>query len=86
MSDMESIETLTIFCEGYLRAYINNVDMDTSHVDDWITWGGYDINLCGAEYADVGDKDFQVCAYPENSTRRTSTTDRDPDPIHKFTI
>ena len=83
---MESIENLKAFCKGYLMAYMRYVDMYTSDVDDWITWGGYDIKLCGAEYADVGDKDFQVCAYPENSTRRTSTTDRDPDPIHKFTI
>jgi hypothetical protein len=83
---MENIENLKAFCEGYLMAYMRYVDMDTSDVDDWITWGGYDIKLCGAEHADVGDKDFQVCAYPENSTRRTSTTDRDPDPIHKFTI
>ena len=44
-----SIENLKAFCEGYLMAYMRYVDMDTSDVDDWITWGGYDINLCGCK-------------------------------------
>ena len=44
---MKTLEELKAFCEGYLACYFGSVDMDVGGVDDWVVWGGYDINLAG---------------------------------------
>lgn len=75
-----TFKELKAFCEGYVLSYFNNVDMDTGEIDDWVKWGGYDINICGANFADVGDDDCLVLAYPEYWEKTL------PDPIHKFSL
>ena len=41
---MKTIQELRAFCEGVI-ARIDEDDLPS--MDDWIMWGGYDINLAG---------------------------------------
>jgi hypothetical protein len=77
---MKTLEQLKIFCEGYARAYVMNVDMDLTDVDDWLEWGGYDINLIGLNHAEQAGDGLYVAAYPDN------WRDTLPDPIYTFNI
>lgn len=77
---MKTLDELKIFCEGYSRAYAMNVDTDLSEVDDWLEWGGYDINLVGSYLAEQAGDGLYVAAYPDNWTGTL------PEPIHTFTI
>jgi hypothetical protein len=49
------------------------------HTDDWVVWGGYDINLAGGEYAEDAGGDLAVFAYPAEWAG-----DLPPEPLHQF--
>ena len=40
---------LRAFCKTYLAQALQR-DTDVSGVDDWVQWGGYDLNFSGAYY------------------------------------
>jgi len=73
---MKTLEQLKDFAAGYRAA-----TQDPAQTDDWLEWGGYDLNICGSELIDVlSEHDLMVIAYPEG------WVDTLPDPIHKFTV
>ena len=75
---MKSLNELRAFCEGYRSGLTD----DLAGVEDWIIWGGYDINLIGSEYSSNAqeENDLHIAAYPAN------WRDNLPEPIHSFTI
>jgi hypothetical protein len=76
---MKNIQELKQFCNDYLQS----LSGDLSEIDDWIQWGGYDINIFGQEWGIriQGDKNaLSVDAYPANWQNTT------PDAIHSFDI
>lgn len=78
---MKTLEELKAFCEGYLACYFGSVDMDVGGADDWVVWGGYDINLAGAEYSQHAEDDELRCdAY------KAGWVDNIGEPIHSFTV
>lgn len=79
---MRTREELQAFCEGYLASMLTHDTLkDVSDVDDWVIWGGYDINLTGQEYTHgVGQSDLRVTAYKEGW--KTTL----PEPVHGFII
>ena len=82
---MKSLNELRAFCEGYRLGLTNDrafYGATLAGLDDWIVWGGYDINLIGSEYAGQAkeENDLHIAAYPAN------WVDNLPDPIHSFTI
>ena len=73
---MENLTNLKIFCEGYRHGA-----QDLPTIDDWILWGGYDINFIGSEYSEHATKtDLYCVAYPANWTNQL------PAPLHSFII
>ena len=73
---MKTLDELRTFCEGYRFAA-----PDLPNTDDWVVWGGYDINFAGAEYSShATDTDLRVDAY------KAGWTDNIGDPIHSFTV
>ena len=82
---MKSLNELRAFCEGYRLGLTNDrafYGATLAGLDDWIVWGGYDINLIGSEYSSNAqeENDLHIAAYPAN------WVDNLPDPIHSFTI
>lgn len=43
---MKTLDQLQAFCEGYLAAASSD---DLSNWDDWVTWGGYEIQFNGQD-------------------------------------
>lgn len=78
---MKTIEELKAFCDGYAHGLITMLTTLQS-VDDWVVWGGYDINFAGADYSSHAetDTDLRVDAY------KAGWADNIGDPIHSFTI
>lgn len=60
---MKTLDELRAFCEGYHTALLGT---DLSHVDEWVQWGGYDINIFGKEWSIriVDEQSLTVDAYP----------------------
>ena len=60
---MKTLNELRAFCEGYRTALLGT---DLSHVDEWVVWGGYDINIFGKEWGIriVDEQALSVDAYP----------------------
>ena len=52
---MRTIEELRAFCEGYLNGLLA-CNADLYDWDDWVLWGGYDIQFNGP-YLDEGAPD-----------------------------
>ena len=82
---MKSLNELRAFCEGYRLGLTNDrafYGATLAGLDDWIVWGGYDINLIGSEYSSNAqeENDLHIAAYPAN------WRDNLPEPIHSFTI
>lgn len=78
---MTEQEKLEIFCQGYLEGVLASVT-DADCVDDWVLWGGYDINLTGRDY-DQGAQDERELAcsvYMEGWEVLPST------PMFRFTV
>ena len=83
---MKELNELRAFCEGYHQAALANDRAFYSNTlagcDDWVVWGGYDINFAGADYSGHAkkDTDLHVDAY------KAGWTDSIGDPLHSFTI
>ena len=82
---MKPLNELRAFCEGYRLGLTNDrafYGATLAGLDDWIVWGGYDINLIGSEYSSNAqeENDLHIAAYPAN------WVDNLPEPIHSFTI
>ena len=59
-----TFEELQAFAEGYRLALVS-CNASIPDVEDWIDWGGYDVNLTGSELIDgLGDHDLHISAYP----------------------
>lgn len=76
---MRTLTELRAFCEGYHQGL---PDEDKCGADDWVVWGGYDINFAGYEYSGhaMSPVDLHVDAY------KAGWTDSIGDPLHSFTI
>lgn len=75
---MKTLEELRAFAEGYASGVPLD---DRPSTDDWVVWGGYDINLAGNDYAgpfNMETTSLYVLAYP------AGWVDSLPDPIHVF--
>ena len=82
---MKTREELQAFCEGYAQGLTNErafYGTPLSGCDDWVVWGGYDINFAGAEYSSLikDDGSLRVDAY------KAGWKDAIGEPIHSFTI
>lgn len=61
---MKTFEALQAFAEGYLLACLT-AETTLVGVEDWVLWGGYDINFTGADLLDgLGEYDLHVSVYP----------------------
>lgn len=78
---MKTEAELRAFCEGYLVAALA-CHASVYAWDDWVVWGGYDINFAGAEYSSLieDDESLRVDAY------KAGWKDAIGEPIHSFTI
>jgi hypothetical protein len=82
---MKTLNELRAFCEGYRLGLITDrafYGTTLAGVEDWVVWGGYDINLSGSEVSGHAkeETDLHVDAYPAD------WVDNLPEPIHSFTI
>lgn len=78
---MRTIEELKAFCEGYIDGLLA-CNADHHDWDDWVVWGGYDINFVGQAYTseELGDAALLVVAYPAGWEGEL------PDHLHSFTV
>lgn len=77
---MKTLEELKAFCQGYLEGTLA-CNADIAEWDEWVIWGGYDINFAGAEYSQHASDDSLRCdAYKAGWVGNIG------DPIHSFTI
>jgi len=78
---MRNYHEMTAFCQGYLEGALA-CNATLSDWDDWVIWGGYDINFAGIEYSSLAetDKGLRVDAY------NAQWVDNIGEPIHSFTI
>ena len=77
---MKTLEELRAFAQGYLEGALA-CNAILSGFDDWVIWGGYDINFAGADYTDVAtDKTLHVDAYKAGWVNDIGA------PLHIFTI
>ena len=75
-----TLDRLRAFAEGYIHG-LGLYNGLIEYTDDWVVWGGFDINLAGAEYSDgLADNEVRVFAYP------AGWVDTLPDPAHTFII
>lgn len=78
---MRTIEELKAFCEGYVNgtAACNASLYDW---DDWVVWGGYDINFVGSDYTseELNASALLVVAYPAGWEVNL------PDHLYSFTV
>jgi hypothetical protein len=82
MNSTKSESELRDFCEGYLQGALCQTD-DLEDLDDWVTWGGYFINIFGSYYSlDITKpNELQVSAYLDKEDMTTLD-----DPIVSFTM
>ena len=77
---MKTAEELKSFCAGYLEGALA-CNAELAEWDDWVIWGGYDVNFAGADYSDLAkEKGLRCDAY------KAGWVDNIGDPIHSFTI
>jgi hypothetical protein len=82
---MKTLTELQIFCEGYRKALITERAFQgntLASLDDWVVWGGYDINLAGSEFSGHAKSptDLHIEAYDADWQSHLG------DPIFTFTI
>ena len=82
---MKTLNELRAFCEGYRQALFDLIPFcndSLANADEWVIWGGYDINFAGADYSvhAKNDNDLRVDAY------KAGWTDSIGEPVHSFTI
>jgi len=77
---MRSKEELMAFCEGFVHDIPTE---DRVGLDDWVTWGGYYINLFGANLSTNAktDSDVWVDAYEDKEDMNKLG-----EPIHAWLI
>lgn len=76
---MKTLEQLRALAEGYHAGIKSFGDLPCT--DDWVIWGGYDINFAGADYSDsVQPEGLSVNAY------KAGWTDNIGEPLHTFTV
>ncbi len=81
-TEMKTIEELKAFCEGYLEGLMA-CNAHLNDWDDWVLWGGYDINFNGPYWDDLAADDGKtlVCdVYPAD------WKDVRPPTLHRFTV
>lgn len=79
---MKTLEELRSFADGYRRALLT-CNASLPDVEDWLLWGGYDINFTGAYLIGedlLGPFDLRVTAYPGGWRQCL------PDPLHSFDV
>ena len=78
---MKSKEELVAMCEGYLEGLLA-CNADLYDWDDWVLWGGYDIQFNGP-YLDEGapDKRSLVC-----DVYRAGYDSLPSQPMHRFVV
>lgn len=64
---MRNYHEMTAFCQGYLEGALA-CNATLSDWDDWVIWGGYDINFVGQDYTSeaLGDKALLAVVYPKD--------------------
>jgi len=76
---MKTLDELKAFCQGY--AHAADTFGELKDIEDWVVWGGYDINFTGAEYGyEVCLGDLEVHVYPEGWEGDL------PAPLHRFVV
>ena len=73
---MKTIDELKAFCEGYVMGLRHDREFygtDMSGLDDWVSWGGYYINLFGSHLSihATTAQDVWVDAYKEKEDMTT---------------
>ena len=79
---MKTLEELRSFAEGYRHALLT-CNVSLPDVDDWVLWGGYDVNFTGSYLIGedlLGPFDLRVTAYPGGWRLRL------PDPLQSFDV
>jgi hypothetical protein len=79
---MKTLQELQIFCKGYIEG-LRAHNADLYDWDDWVLWGGYDIQFNGAHWDEMATNDDRtlVCdVYQAGYDILPST------PMHRFTV
>ena len=78
---MRNYHEMTAFCQGYLEGALA-CNATLSDWDDWVIWGGYDINFVGQDYAGEAttEKELSVVVYPKDWTGAL------PDHLYSFVV
>ncbi len=82
---MRTMEELYAFAEGYQRALQAErefMSADVSAMDDWVVWGGYDINFAGRDYSTNVSKPFALAV----DAYRAGWKDDIGNPLYSFII
>jgi len=75
-------QDIVAFCETY-KANALRKSEDLSGIDDWVRWGGYEINLFGSYYSlriEGKDAALSVSVYP------SGWTDNLPESLYEFDL
>ena len=74
---MQPLHKLKAFCKDYRNSCI----FELSSTDEWHTWGGYDINFIGSDYAEQATATQLFCVAYD-----AEWSDTLGDPIHWFIV
>ena len=82
---MKTREELQAFCEGYVQGLTDErafYGTPLSGCDDWVIWGGYDINFVGQDYTSeaLGDAALLAVVSPAGWEGNL------PDHLYTFTV
>lgn len=78
---MKTIDELRAFCEGYLDGLLA-CNTDIYDWDDWVLWGGYDIQFNGQHWDEMAtDERTLVC-----DAHKAGWKGNLPAPLHRFTV
>lgn len=79
---MKPIEELKSFCQGYLEGLLaTNAHIDDW--DDWVLWGGYDIQFNGSHWDDLATDDGKTLVCDVYEAEWVVLPSQ---PIHRFTV
>ena len=79
---MRTIEELKAFCEGYLEGLLA-CNADIHDWDDWVLWGGYDIQFSGPHWDDLAPDDGKTLAC---DVYKAGWKLLPSQPTHRFTV
>jgi hypothetical protein len=78
---MKTLNELRAFCEGYLDGLLA-CNADLYDWDDWVLWGGYDIQFNGQHWDELAtDERTLVCDVYEAGWEVLPSQ-----PMHRFTV